>query len=118
MKSVQLGLLRFISLMCLLPGLFGLVASASLSTHYFDTRPRAADEDRTVPRTVNGEVIYLTAEEDGQLDFFRYYGVRVFSVGLAVGLLYLGIMATQLERWQRSEVNDIDDEEPGPEQYG
>ena len=118
MKSVQLGLLRFISVMCILPGLFGLVASASLSTHYFDTRPRAADEERTVPRTINGEVIYLTVDEDGQLDFFRYYGVRVFGAGLAVGLLYLGLMATQLERWQRSEIDEGVDDDPRSEEYG
>jgi len=117
MKSAKLGLLRFISLMCLLPGLFGLVASASLSTHYFETMPRATDGERTVPRTINGEVVYLTGDEDSQLDFFRYYGVRAFGVGFAVGLLYLGLMATQLERWQRSDEDELGEQSSESEDY-
>lgn len=119
MRSVQIGLLRFFSLILLLPGLAGLVASASLSTHYFDTSPRnpSPDESRTVPRTINGEVVYLTLDEDGQLDFLRYYGVRAFGVGLGLGLLYLGLMATQLERSHSTDDEDVDEAQSQPGGY-
>jgi hypothetical protein len=102
---MQIAVLRFFALVFLLPGLAGLVANASLSTHYFDTLPRTPvpAESRTVPRTLNGEVIYLTAAEDEQLDSLRYYGLRAFGVGMVLGLFYLGLMATHLERWHSTE---------------
>jgi len=119
MRSLQLGLLRFFSLILLLPGLAGLVASASLSTHYFDTLPRnpVPEDSRTVPRTLNGEVVYLTADEDSQLDFLRYYGVRAFGIGLGFGLLYLGLMATQLEQSHSSDEVEDEDEHSGATEY-
>lgn len=98
-------LLRFFALLLLLPGLAGLVANAALSTHYFDTRSRDPQPDlmQTVPRPLNGQTIYITEKEDAQLDLLRYYGLRCFAIGVGLGLLYLGAMATQLERWRDSE---------------
>ena len=108
MKSV----LSFFSLLFLLPGLTGLVANAMLSTSYFDTMPRMPEpeENRTVPRTLNGQVVYITTEDDQQLNFMQYYGLRAFWVGVGLGILYLGAMGSHLEQHQSS---DDDDEEDG-----
>lgn len=102
---MKVSLLRFFALLLFLPGLAGLVGSATLSTHYFDTRSREPEPARyrTTPRTLNGQVVYITAHEDRQLDLLRYYGVRSFAIGIALGLLYLGAMAANLERWHESE---------------
>jgi hypothetical protein len=102
------SLLRFFALLFLLPGLAGLVANASLSTHYFDTLPRfpVPEDLRTVPHTLNGQVIYLTPDEEQQLYVFRHYGVRAFAIGVVLGILYLGMMATHLEQWHSTEEND------------
>ena len=102
---MMLSLLRLFALWFLIPGLAALVGDAALCTHYFDTRSRQPQPelDRTAPRTLNGQVIYITRHEEQQLDFLRYYGLRGFAVGIGLGLLYLGGMATQLERWQTSE---------------
>ncbi len=101
---MKIGILRFLALLFLLPGLAGLVAHAALSTHYFDTRSREPEPEhsRTVPRTLNGQDVYITVQEDEQLDFLRYYGLRSFGIGVGLGLLYLGAMATNLERWHNS----------------
>jgi hypothetical protein len=102
---MKIAALRFFALLFLLPGLTGLVANAALSTHYFDTRSREPEPAflRTVPRTLNGQSVYLTEHEDQQLDLLRYYGLRSFGLGIVLGLLYLGAMATNLERWLDSE---------------
>lgn len=99
-----MGFLRFLALLFLLAGLAALLANASLSTHYFDTMPRNPDPDGmyTVPHKLNGAVIYLTEDEDRQLYLLRHYGVRAFALGIAFGVLYLGKMATHLEKWQHS----------------
>ena len=104
MHAAKLAVLRFFALVFLLPGLAGLVAHASLETRYFDTLPRnpVPEDQRTVPRTINGADVYLTLEEDQQLDFLSYYGLRAFGVGIVLGLFYLGTMATNLEQWHTS----------------
>jgi hypothetical protein len=101
---MNVGLLRFFALLLLLPGLVGLVANAALSTHYFDTRSHSPEPAlaRTVPRALNGQVVYITAHEDGQLDLLRYYGLRTFAIGVGLGLLYLGALAANLERRRES----------------
>jgi hypothetical protein len=100
-----LGLVRLCALWVLVPGLAALVGDAALSTHYFDTRSRQPQPalERIVPRTLNGDVVYITRHEDQQLDFLRYYGLRGFAIGIGLGLLYLGGLATQLERWHDTE---------------
>jgi hypothetical protein len=102
---MKLAALRFIALLVLLPGLVGLVANAALSTHYFDSRSHYPQPDRmqTIPRTLNGQVVYLTDKEDQQLDLLRYYGLRCFIVGVGLGLIYLGAVAVNLERWHETE---------------
>ena len=101
MKLRRLAVLRFFALLFLLPGLACLVANASLATHYFDTLARTPDPDldRTVPRTLNGQVVYLTESENLEMNQLRFYGMRTFAIGFGLGLLYLGCMATHLERW-------------------
>ena len=90
MKTAQLATLRFFSLLFLLPGLAGLVISAMVSTHYMDTLPKspAPEELRTVPREINGYVVYQTAEEDRRLDLLEYSSTGVFVIGLGLGLVY------------------------------
>jgi len=106
---MKIGLLRFFAFLFLLPGLVGLVASAALSIHYFNTRSHQPEPrySRTVPRELKGQTVYITAREDQQLDFLRYYGLRSFGIGLGLGLLYLGAMALKLDR--RRDSGDVAD---------
>jgi hypothetical protein len=91
MKPAQLGTLKFFALLFLLPGLAGLIVSATISTHYLDTMPRGpvAGESRVVPREIHGIVIFQTKEEDKKLSTIEYSSVGVFAVGLGLGLVYL-----------------------------
>jgi len=111
MQDFVIAVFRFFALVFLLPGLAGLVADATLSTHHFDTQPRnlVPAEQRTVGRTLNGQVVYLTMEENEQPDSLRYYGLRAFGIGAGLGLLYLGAMASHLDRYQDSGAEDTDD---------
>lgn len=91
MDSQQLRTLRFVSLLCLLPGLAGLLVSASFSTRYIENLPRmpVPQEMRMTPRNIHGVVVYETAEEDRKLSLMEYMSVGVFVVGLGLGLVYL-----------------------------
>ena len=101
-------LLNFIAMLLLLPGFLALVANASLKTHYFDTRPRMADELYTAPRTLNGQVVFLTDGEDRQLNLLWFYGVRGFGIGLGLWLLSCGLHASHLERYRHSGDEEYD----------
>ena len=107
MDSAQLARLKAFSLLLILPGLAGLIVSAMISVHYLDTMPKwpAPRELRTVPRSIDGVVIYQTAEEDQKLNLIEYSSVGVFLVGLGLGLVYL-------EKWgaRQSELIEKDDE--------
>jgi uncharacterized membrane-anchored protein YitT (DUF2179 family) len=107
MGSAQLLKLKAFSLMLILPGLAGLIVSAMISVHYLDTMPKwpAPRELRTVPRSIDGVVIYQTAKEDQKLNLIEYSSVGVFLVGLGLGLVYL-------EKWgaRQSELVEKDDE--------
>jgi len=107
MGSAQLLKLKAFSLMLILPGLAGLIVSAMISVHYLDTMPKwpAPQELRTVPRSIDGVVIYQTAKEDQKLNLIEYSSVGVFLVGLGLGLVYL-------EKWgaRQSELVEKDDE--------
>ena len=94
MKNAQLATLRFFSLLFLLPGLAGLLLSTMVSMHYMDTLPRspAPEELRTVPREINGYVVYQTAEEDRRLDLLEDSSTGVFVIGL-------GMSFVTLEKW-------------------
>jgi len=93
---------NFVAMVLLLPGFIALVANASLKTHYFDSRPRVADETYTTARPMNGQVIYLTEQEDQQLDLLWHYGVRGLVVGAGLWLLSCGMTAFHLERYHHS----------------
>ena len=91
MNHRKLSLLRFFSLLFLLPGLGGLVISAMVSTHYLETLPRTPipSEMRMVPRNIHGLVVYQTDDEDQKLTLLEDSSVGVFLVGLTMGLVYL-----------------------------
>jgi len=84
MKNSQLATLKFFALLFLLPGLAGLIVSATISTHYLDVMPRGPvlTEERIVPREIHGIVVYQTAEENSKLNLIEYSSVAVFLVGL------------------------------------
>jgi hypothetical protein len=91
MTRRQLGILRFFSLLFLLPGLAGLIFAAMVSTSYLENLPRNPDptQMRMTPRNIHGVVVYQTAEEDRRLTLMEDASVGVFVVGLVLGLVYL-----------------------------
>jgi hypothetical protein len=113
MDSAQLARLKAFSLVLILPGLAGLIISAMISVHYLDTMPKwpAPPELRTVPRSIDGVVIYQTAEEDRRLNIIEYSSVGVFLVGLGLGLVYL-------EKWGARQSQLIEQEDDLSEDYG
>jgi hypothetical protein len=104
MKTMRSSVPVLLALVFLLAGLAGLMASGLHSSRYLATAPRtpAPEVMRTVPRTLNGEVVYLTLEEDLQLSFEWQNGVRAFGLGIALIILYLGMMAKRMEQWDNS----------------
>jgi hypothetical protein len=113
MKSSQLGKLRIIALLLILPGLAGLIVSAMVSVHYLDTMPRwpSPQELRTVPRNIHGIVVYQTGAEDKKLDLIEYSSVGVFLAGLGLGLAYL-------ERWGAKQARATEEDEKLTQYYG
>jgi hypothetical protein len=91
MKTARLGTLKFFALLFLLVGLAGLIASATISTHYLDVMPRVPTpgELRIVPRNIHGVTVYQTAKEDQLLNWWEYSSVGVFLVGLVLSAVYL-----------------------------
>ena len=101
MKRLNLAALRFFALLLLLPGLGGLVFSATVSTKYLENMPKAPmpAEGRVIPRNVHGTVVYQTASEDKNLSAMEYGSISVFLGGLLLGIVYLEKWSTarQLE---------------------
>lgn len=97
MKRTNLAILKFFSLLFLIPGLGGLIFSAMVSTDYLENLPKspAPTELRMTPRNVHGVVIYQTIQEDERLTIMEYSSVTVFLVGLFLGIVYL-------EKWSSS----------------
>lgn len=91
MKTKQLARRRRTALFFILPGLAGLVISAVISTEYMITLPRspALAEMSTIPRNINGFVVYQTAAEDRRLSIMEDSSVGIFVLGLSLGLFYL-----------------------------
>jgi hypothetical protein len=108
MKTARLGTLKFFALLFLLFGLAGLIASATISTHYLDVMPRepAPGELRVVPRNIHGVMVYQTTKEDRFLNEWEYSSVGVFLVGLVLSAVYL-------EKWgtMRAGAGDEEDAE-------
>jgi hypothetical protein len=90
----------------MLPGLAGLVVSASISAHYLDTMPHlpVPSESRIIPRGIHGVTVYQTPEEDRRLNLLEYVSIGVFGVGLVLGLVYL-------ERWGRVTAEESSEED-------
>jgi len=91
MSRQRLRLLKFFSLLLLLPGLGGLVFAATVSTQYLEKLPRepVPAEMRMIPRNIHGVVIYQTPDEDRRLTVLEDSSVAVFLAGLGLGLVYL-----------------------------
>ena len=88
---MRLAALKLLALLFLLPGLAGLIVSAMISTHYLDTMPRrpVMEQQRFVPRGINGITVYQTAEENRNLNVIEYTSVGIFLTGLVIGVIYL-----------------------------
>jgi len=99
MKAAKLSTLKFFALLFLLFGLAGLIASATISTHYLDVMPRVPTpgELRVVPRNIHGVTVYQTPKEDQFLNGWEYSSVGVFLVGLVLSAVYL-------EKWGSMQV--------------
>jgi hypothetical protein len=91
MVSNQSSTLKFFSLLFLLPGIAGLIVSAMMSLNYGNTLPKwpVPEQSRTVPRLINGQVIYQTEEEDRRLNEIEFASVGVFLIGATLGLVYM-----------------------------
>lgn len=111
MIKEHLPRLRTLSLLFLLPGLAGLILSACISTHYMNTLPRFPDpqNQRMIPRNINGYVIYQSQDEDRTLDQIEYSSVGVFLAGLVIGLIYL-------QKWGLVRAIEAEDDEFAPEE--
>ncbi len=111
MKQENLARLRLFSLCCLVPGLFGLILAATISTHYMDTLPKFPDPEtgHMTPRFISGYVIYQTEDEDRRLDVIEYSSVGLFAVGLVTGLVYL-------RKWGLAHAIEAEDDEFVPEE--
>jgi len=107
MKATRLATLKFFALAFLLVGLAGLIASATISTHYLDVMPRGPvpGELRTVPRSIHGETVYQTVKEDRLLNTWEFTSVGIFLVGLVLSAVYL-------EKWGTMQVSSGEEEEP------
>jgi len=110
MTKENLARLRAFSLLCVLPGLAGLIVAATISTHYMDTLPRYPDPQnlRMNPRNINGYVVYQTDQEARTLDMVEYSSVGVFVLGLISGLVYL-------QKWGIASAIEAEDDEFAPE---
>lgn len=111
MKTENLPELRLFSLACLLPGLLGMILSATISTHYMNTLPKFPDpeHERMVPRNISGYVVYQTEDEARRLDIVEYSSVVLFLAGLVSGLIYL-------HKWGLVRAIDAEDDEFAPEE--
>jgi hypothetical protein len=91
MNVHQEARLRLLALLFLLPGLAGLIISASMSTYYLQTLPAMPIpiEMRLTPRNIHGTIVYQTKREDMVLTAMEHTSVGVFLVGLGLGLVHM-----------------------------
>ena len=110
MGSKEGSSLKFFSRLLLLPGLAGLIISAMLSLNYGNTLPKSPvpEQSRTVPRSINGQVIYQTESEDRRLNEIEFVSVGIFVAGSALGLVYLS-------KWGMARAIASDDEDAANE---
>lgn len=90
-KQNQLPLLQFFSLLFLVPGIFGLVVSAILSTSYLSSLPRMPDPAalRMTPREIHGVTVFETTQEDQTLSAVEYGALGCFLVGIVFSVIYI-----------------------------
>ena len=83
--------LRLLALLFLLPGLAGLIISASMSTYYLQALPAMPIPIamRMTPRNIHGTIVYQTKREDMVLRAMENTSVGVFLVGLGLGLVHM-----------------------------
>jgi hypothetical protein len=106
MENSNLSRLRFFALSFLIPGLAGLILSATISTVYLNSLPRYPDplSQRMVPRNINGYTVYQSDDEDRRLDLVEYTSVGIFLIGLAAGMVYL-------QKWGIKRAIEAEDDE-------
>ncbi len=111
MENAYIAKLRFFSLMFLVPGLIGLMISATLSGIYMNTLPRYPDPQnlRMTPRNINGYTVYQTDDEDRRLGRTEYGSMGIFLIGLAMALVHF--QKWGLARAIESEADDFGEEE-------
>lgn len=87
----NLPVLQFLALLFLVPGLFGLIVSAILSTNYAATLPRVPDPAtmRIVPRDIHGITVFQTTEEDRTLTDVEFTALALFIVGIVLSIAYI-----------------------------
>ncbi len=105
MGSKNLPLYKFFALLFLIPGLFGMVVSAVMSTTYLATLPRFPDPAvmRMTPRDIHGVTIYETTGEDNTLTRLQYGSLGFFLLGMVLGVVYL-------EKWSEVRQSRLDRE--------
>jgi hypothetical protein len=111
MENEHVTKLRFFSLMFLVPGLIGLMISATLSGYYMNKLPRYPDPQnlRMTPRNINGYTVYQTDDENRTLDRTEYGSVAMFLIGLGMALVHF--QKWGLARAIESEADDFAGEE-------
>jgi hypothetical protein len=90
MENNRVAQLKFFSLMFLVPGLIGLMISATLSGSYMNKLPRFPDPQnlRMIPRNINGYTVYQTDGENRTLDRTEFGSVSMLLIGLAMALVH------------------------------
>ena len=111
MENGNVAKLRFFSLMFLVPGLIGLMISATLSGYYMNKLPRYPDPQnlRMTPRNISGYTVYQTDDEDRTLDRTEYGSVGMFLIGLGMALVHF--QKSGLQRAIESDADDFAGEE-------
>ena len=106
MTRSGLATLKVFALLFMIPGLAGLIVSASISEHYLGIMPQAPvpSESRVVPRWIHGVTVYQTAAEDRQLNLIEYSSVGLFSIGLVLVIVHL-------ERRGKAKARDASEED-------
>lgn len=88
--SSALRAMRMISLLFLLAGIGGYIASTIVVEQDRMTLPRGLvlAQGRMIPREIHGTTIYLTREENRRLNLFEYSSMTMLLAGAGLGLLF------------------------------
>ena len=110
-ENEHVAKLRFFSLMFLVPGLIGLMISATLSGYYMNKLPKSPDPQslRMIPRNINGYTVYQTDDENRTLDLTEFWSASMFLIGLGMAIVHF--QKWGLARALESEADDFAGEE-------